>query len=312
MIKRYKQFVNESIEDYFDHQVKKSYTRDEIRQLRDDWVDAIMEISENNGGLSFSSLCKRDAADPEKDYKEFQKEMDSKGFPFDLIKEIFSKESDKLIGSIAYDGPDTDIFAEIHQSPLEEKNGEIDTYLYFTVKRLGLDYKKVLLGGPGWSGIDDYPEEAIIRYSYGYHKTKYGQLMMEQLGITQEDFKEYASKGFCIELINNWSQFFYAKMEDFVIIEEDRIVIFTKKLADYLDDSERQKVLLVKDFLLQNFPNKTHWLDPHIDLVSRNAGIEDINKKLTNFLKIYPFIEYDITENEFLIHCESDKRYLMN
>jgi hypothetical protein len=276
MIKRYRQFVNESIEDYFDNQVKKSYTRDEIRQLRDDWVDAIMEISENNG-VSFSSLCKRDAADPEKDYKEFQKEMDSKGFPFDLIKEIFSKESDKLIGSIAYDGPDTDIFVEIHQSPLEEKNGEIDTYLYFTVKRLGLDYKKIELGGPGWSGIEDYPEEAIIRYSYGYHKTKYGQLMMEQLNITQKDFEEYASKGFCIELINNWHDFFSCKMEDFVIIEEDRIVIFTKKLADYLDMS-----------------------------------IEDVNEKLIKFLKIYPFIEYDVTENEFLIHCESDKRYFMN
>ena len=150
---------------------------------------------------------------------------------------------------------------------------------------MGLDYRRVELGGPGWGGMVDEPEESIIRYSYGYHKTKYGQLMMEQLGITQEDFKEYASKGFCIELINNWSEFFYAKMEDFVIIEEDRIVIFTKKLADYLDDSE---------------------------LVSRNAGIEDINEKLIKFLKIYPFIEYDITENEFLIHCESDKRYFMN
>jgi len=277
MIKRYRQFVNESIEDYFDHSAKKSYTRDEIRQLRDDWVDAIMEISENNG-VSFSSLCKRDAADPEKDYKEFQKEMDSKGFPFDLIKEIFSKESDKLIGSIAYDGPDTDIFAEIHQSPLEEKNGEIDTYLYFTVKRLGLDYKKVLLGGPGWSGIDDYPEEAIIRYSYGYHKTKYGQLMMEQLGINQEEFEEYASKGFCIELIKNWGSFFsYVRMEDFVIIEEDRIVIFSKRLSDYLGNS-----------------------------------VEDINETLTEFLQRYNFIEYDITDNDFIIYCESDKEYFLN
>lgn len=284
MIKRYRQFVNESIEDYFDHSVKKSYTRDEIRDFRDNWIETILEISEDNGGVSFSSLCKG-SDDPEEDYKKFQKEMDSKGFNFDLIKEIFSKESDKLIGKWASDGPDTDIFREIHTSPLEEKNGEIDTYLYFTVKRLGLDYKKVELGGPGWSGINDYPEEAIVRYSYGYHKTKYGQLMMEQLGINQEEFEQYASKGFCIELINNWSEFFYAKMEDYVIIEEDRIVIFTKKLADYLDNSE---------------------------LVSRNAGIEDINKKLTNFLKIYPFIEYDITDNEFLIHCESNKEYFMN
>ncbi len=140
-----------------------------------------------------------------------------------------------------------------------------------------MDYKKIELGGHGWSGIEDYPEEAIIRYSYGYHKTKYGQLIMEQSGITQEDFEKYASKGFCIELINNWSEFFYAKMEDFVIIEEDRIVIFTKKLADYFNDS-----------------------------------MEDVNEKLVNFLNIYDFIEYDITENEFLIHCESDKRYFMN
>ena len=283
MIKRYKQFVNESIEDYFDHQVKKSYTRDEIVGLRDDWKEAILDIL--GSGPSYSSLCKRKNQDPEEDYKKYQKEMDAKGFTFDVIKEIFSKEADKIVGKWAKDSDDRDIFVELHQSSLEEINGDIDTYLYFTVKRLGLDYKKVELGGPGWSGMVDEPEESIIRYSYGYHKTKYGQLMMEQLGITQEDFKEYASKGFCIKLINNWSEFFYAKMEDFVIIEEDRIVIFTKKLADYLDDSE---------------------------LVSRNAGIEDINEKLIKFLKIYPFIEYDITENEFLIHCESDKRYFMN
>lgn len=276
MIKRYRQFVNESIEDYFDQSVKKSYTRDEIIQLRDDWKEAILDVL--GSGPNFSTLCKRENQDPEEDYKEHQKEMDAKGFTFDVIKEIFSKEADKIVGKWASDSDDKDIFVELHQSSLEEMNGDIDTYLYFTVKRLGLDYKKVELGGPGWSGIDDYPEEAIVRYSYGYHKTKYGQLMMEQLGITQEDFQEYASKGFCIELINNWSDFFsYVKMEDYVIIEEDRIVIFTKKLADYLGDS-----------------------------------IEDINEKLIKFLKIYPFIEYDITDNEFLIHCESDKRYFMN
>jgi hypothetical protein len=277
MIKRYRQFVNESIEDYFDQSAKKSYTRDEITQLRDDWKEAIFDVL--GSGPNFSTLCKRENQDPEEDYKEHQKEMDAKGFTFDVIKEIFSKEADKIVGKWAKDSDDKDIFVELHQSSLEEINGDIDTYLYFTVKRLGLDYKKVLLGGPGWSGIEDYPEEAIIRYSYGYHKTKYGQLMMEQLDITQKDFEEYASKGFCIELINNWYDFFSCKMEDFVIIEEDRIVIFTKKLADYLDY-------------------------PHT--------IEDVNKKLIQFLKIYPFIEYDITDNEFLIHCESDKEYFLN
>lgn len=101
--------------------------------------------------------------------------------------------------------------------------------------------------------------------------------MMEQLGITEEEFEEYASKGFCVELINNWYNFFRCKIEDFVIIEEDRIVIFTKKLSDYLVNS-----------------------------------IEEVNNNLTKFMNLYSFIEYDITENEFLIHCESDKRYFMN
>jgi len=274
MIKRYRQFVSESIEDYFDHS-QKSYTADEITQLRDDWKDAILEVL--GSGPNFSTLCKREKQDPEEDYREHQKEMDAKGFTFDVIKKIFSKEADKIVGKWAKDSDDKDIFVELHQSSLEEMNGDIDTYLYFTVKRLGLDYKKIELGGPSWSGIEDYPEEAIIRYSYGYHKTKYGQLMMEQLGITQQDFEQYASKGFCIELINNWYDFFSCKMEDFVIIEEDRIVIFTKKISDYLDMS-----------------------------------IEDVNEKLIKFLKIYPFIEYDVTENEFLIHCESEPRYFLN
>ena len=274
MIKRYRQFVSESIEDYFGNQ-DKSYTADEITQLRDDWKEAIIEVLGH--GPNFSTLCGRKNRNPEEDYKKHQKKMDAKGFTFDVIKKIFSKEADKLVGKWAKDSGDRDIFVELHQSSLEEMNGDIDTYLYFIVKRLGLDYKKIELGGPGWGGVEDYPEEAIIRYSYGYHKTKYGQLMMEQIGITQKEFEEYASKGFCIELINNWYSYFSAKMEDYVIIEEDRIVIFTKKLADYLETS-----------------------------------IEDVNETLTNFLKIYNFIEYDVTENEFLIHCESDKRYLMN
>ena len=274
MIKRYRQFVSESIEDYFGNQ-DKSYTADEITQLRDDWKEAIIEVLDH--GPNFSTLCKRENQDPEEDYKKYQKKMDAKGFTFDVIKKIFSKEADKLVGRWAKDSGDRDIFVELHQSSLEEMNGDIDTYLYFTVKRLGLDCKKIELGGPSWSGVEDYPEEAIIRYSYGYHKTKYGQLMMEQIGINQEEFEQYASKGFCIELINNWYGYFSAKMEDYVIIEEDRIVIFTKKLADYLETS-----------------------------------IEDVNEKLIKFLKIYNFIEYDVTENEFLIHCESDKRYLMN
>ncbi len=69
MIKRYRQFVNESIEDY-DYQVKKSYTRDEIMQLRDDWKEAILEVLEM--GTSYSTLCKRKKQDPEEDYKEYQ------------------------------------------------------------------------------------------------------------------------------------------------------------------------------------------------------------------------------------------------
>jgi len=274
MIKRYRQFVSESIEDYFGNQ-DKSYTADEITQLRDDWKEAIIEVLGH--GPNYSRLCGRKDQDPEEDYKEHQKEMDAKGFTFDVIKKIFSKEADKIVGKWAKDSGYRDIFVELNQSPLEEMNGDIDTYLYLTVKRLGLDYKKIELGGPGWSGVEDYPEEAIVRYSYGYHKTKYGQLMMEQIGINEKEFEEYASKGFCIELINNWYGYFSAKMEDYVIIEEDRIFIFTKKLADYLETS-----------------------------------IEDVNETLTNFLKIYNFIEYDVTENEFLIHCESDKRYLMN
>ena len=82
MIKRDRQFVNESIEDYFDYSAKKSYTRDEITQLRDDWKEAILDVL--GSGPNFSTLCKRENQDPEEDYKEHQKEMDAKGFTFDL------------------------------------------------------------------------------------------------------------------------------------------------------------------------------------------------------------------------------------
>lgn len=62
----------------------------------------------------------------------------------------------------------------------------IDLYLYFLLDKLGYDKDDVILGGYGWSystkkPIEDFDfYEYKIRYSYGYNKTKYGQLMIQQ------------------------------------------------------------------------------------------------------------------------------------
>lgn len=288
MIKRYKKFINESVDSFEKKQ--------EIELFRDRFYTAILEIEE---GTSFSVLCKRRNADPYIDYSNMQKEMDDLGFSLTTIKNLFSDEFNELSG--------LDIFEFISQRSLDGISGNVDIYLYYTIEKLGLDKNRYELGGYGWStiiGDDDYSgEESIIRYGYGYHKTKYGKLMLENSGITEDEFRRSAHLGLSKEIINNWSGIFipnfgsdnyrnsYYKMDDFVIIEPDRFIIFTKKLSDaIIKESNDGKI---KDF----FPLITP---------------EGITNSFINFLEIYDFNDYDVTRDELVIYLESRPEDLKN
>ena len=295
MLKRYKQFIKEELTTQ-----ELDVLRSELKSLndkRDDWKDEIMNVSlDENLGISYSTLCKRND-DPKQDYNNFQKFMDEKGFTFDVIEEIFSEKSDKIVGR--------DIFEEIRLSPLDNQNGYVDTYLYFTVERLGLDTDKVELGGGGWSTYfigndEEAKEEAVIRYAYGYHKTKYGYLMIKQAGLTRTEFIKMAMKDladvikddFYNDVILQWCKDndlkkFVAdrisedfEIEDFSITENDRMILETRKIAEHLNQG-----------LEYNFEK---------DRITH----DDICSYIVKLLSEMDYDDFDKTDREFIIYGE--------
>lgn len=303
MLKRYKQFIKEDLDS---NKITGKTTQEldvlrkelkSINDKRDTWKDEIMNVSlDEDFYLSYSTLCKKND-DPKQDYDNYQKFMDERGFTFDVIKEIFSENSNKIVGR--------DIFEEIHLSPLDNQNGYVDIYLYFTVERLGLDADKIDLGGGGWSSYfigdgEEAKEEAVIRYAYGYHKTKYGHLMIKQVGLTRTEFIKMAMKDlsdvikedFHNDVIISWCKDNELKkfvadriaedfeIDDFSITENDRMILETRKIAEHLNEG-----------LKYNLEN---------DRITH----DDICSYVVKLLSKMDYDDFDKTDREFIIYGE--------
>ena len=244
--------------------------------LRYKFWDNIIDMTADLRPRSFSDMCKRNS-NPEEDYKELQSLMDKKGWDIQSIKNLFSTQVDEICGYGIGDfvkGKWTDkfnsILAKLNNSlknksnvstnlsniedsfrdPLNQQNGHTDIYLYFTFKQLGLNPDFIDLGGEGWSTYTD-KEEIIIRYRYGYHHTKYGQMMLKQMNYTQEEFKERALEKLQDLIFDEWHTRLFSfyketkkdvkevsrfidslKLEEYSIIEDDRMIIYTKEIAN--------------------------------------------------------------------------------
>ena len=132
---------------------------------------------------------------------------------------------------------------------LDETGAIQDIYFYFLFEKLEVT-DKVWLGGYGWSEIDglgdnDY-SEAFIRYRYGYHQTEYGKLWMKQCRIDEEWLKEeamdslhkYLEEEFTSILRNSTKRnkdIGSLNIDDYSIIEEDRIIINLQKIVDFIN-----------------------------------------------------------------------------
>jgi hypothetical protein len=273
-IKKYKDFINESITNpkLTDIELERSIKRsdkDFLSELRDDFNDSIM--STINGG-SFSDMCKK-KSDPDLDYQEMQKEFDEIGWDFKSIKNLFSEEANKLIG--------LDFMGWFNSSgQLGSNNGYCDVYLYFTAKNLGLDPNQISLGGEGWVHYNE-GDELWIRYSYGYHQTKYGQLMLDQIGLTVEEFRDQALDYMQEYIKDHWDSSLLVSVEkalnnrnlpsdlrsfilsidikDYTVVEEDRMIIYTTEIASALLKEELVEVN-AKD-IANNLIEVFHWVD---------------------------------------------------
>jgi hypothetical protein len=231
-------------------------------------------------------MCKKDS-NPEEDYKELQSLMDKKGWDIQSIKNLFSNKVNKLCGyGIAkfVRGERTEEFQEVIDelenqgvskekiedinepfgSDLDSQNGHTDIYLYFLFKELGLNPNFISLGGEGWASYNEQ-DEMYIRYRYGYHQTKYGQLMLNQIGYTIEQFKEEALVYLQQDIKDNWGEMISSsvmrngvinkvpvrrsdlgdnvirnltsflrssiQIEDYTLVEDDRMIIYTNEIS---------------------------------------------------------------------------------
>lgn len=226
-LKRYKDFIKESVNssDETDRFSERDRFSDVVRgELNDEMIV---------GARSYSDVCKKNG-DPDKDFNEMQDFMDSKGFTIEKIKEIFSAPG---VGFSLLEIVDT-------YNQLDSISATVDVYFYKLFEKLGLDSSIVSLGGSGWCDWEiGESDEAFIRYSYGYHNTKYGQLMIKESGKTEEEFirdaisylEEYVSNEFISILTsvykNKYDVSLYSNIrdsisqDDFMIQDDERFSI---------------------------------------------------------------------------------------
>lgn len=171
----------------------------EIIKFRDDFSNSISDIVRSK---RFSNLASS-SNDPEKDFLGLQEDMDKDGFEISSIKLLF----DPIINFFT----DQDFSNFIRYFFLDNISGYVDIYLYKLNEKLNLS-AHVYLGGEEWGEyIYENGEEYIIKYSYGYHKTLYGQLYLNNIGMSREDFientflniKEYVKTNVFLE-ISDW------------------------------------------------------------------------------------------------------------
>lgn len=184
---RYKEYIKENtnyIKNFVDG-LKKGYPNDieNLERLRNEFYS---EIVENCDDVSYSNLASNSSRNPESDFEDVQSTMDNKGFTLEVLKLLFSKDVNKEIG---------DIKSFMRKYNLDSYNGLVDLYFYKLNEILNLGIN-VPLGGEGWSSYINNPDteypgyEVLMKYAYGYHKTNYGKLVLNQVGYKPEDFVE--------------------------------------------------------------------------------------------------------------------------
>jgi hypothetical protein len=232
-------------------QEKRFHTlRGNLKDARSEFSDTIKTLSIRFFKKSFSSLASNIDSKPDEDFEEMQRMLNRAGFTLDMLKKLFNPIVSVFTSH--------DFHEFIERNSLDEKNGYIDIYLYKLNEKLDLN-TTVYLGGEGWGyALETEPEEEyVIKYAYGYHKTPYGKLFLDQIGISKDEFVtttyQYLRDGFKESLYPNimsdlkkMAQTGYAStlgdifmpedFDDFVTLDDDRFIISYVEMCNDFND----------------------------------------------------------------------------
>jgi hypothetical protein len=213
--------------------------RRNLMDARSEFSDTIQTLSIRFFKKSFSSLASNIDSKPDEDFEEMQRMLNRAGFTLDMLKKLFNPIVSVFTSQ--------DFHEFIERNSLDEKNGYIDIYLYKLNEKLDLN-TTVYLGGEGWGYVleTEPDEEYVIKYSYGYHKTPYGKLFLDQMGISKDEFittsYQYLRDSFKESLYPNIMSdlkkmahtgytstlgdiFMPEDFDDFVTLDDDRFII---------------------------------------------------------------------------------------
>jgi len=278
-------------------------TKEELLQKREEFCDSVIDTYHNGFYTSYSNIVtyalRRDEQEPIKYFESFQEDMNDFDFNLDIIKKIFCKEADEICGS--------SIINYIDRRHLDDCSGEVDLYLYFLLEKLGYDKNEVVLGGAGWSysnkkPLSDFPlTEYAIRYEYGYHKSKYGLMMLEQMGLTVEEFKKKATDLPKQYLFEEWKKCYF----DYIGLAQDKELF--KKLVQ---EKGLDKQIIVRSkrviYLSENIADLLNEIFEEMGIDRTFTG-KDITNKLTFILEEIEYIGgYDFIRRDHELVVNGD------
>ena len=235
--------------------------RQNLMDSRNEFSDSIINLCQRFFKSSFSSLAANGNSNPDEDFEEIQKMLNRAGFTLDLLKKLFNPVVSVFTSQ--------DFHEFIERNSLDDKNGYVDIYLYKLNEKLDLN-TTVYLGGEGWGyALETEPEEEyVIKYSYGYHKTPYGKLFLDQMGISKEEFitttYQYLRDSFKESLYPNIMRdlkkmvqtgysstlgdiFMPEDFDDFVTLDDDRFIISYVEMCNDFNDITDNKYENIAD-----------------------------------------------------------------
>lgn len=255
MIKRYGDFIKENISKEisildFDKNysifMDPNATEEDINEyelyfekIREDFTTEVRNIKEDYPSW-FSTLASQKEGTPDQDFEEIQDKFNSNHYTLDTIKNLFSDEVSIRLNENYSDW--------ITKCGLDDICGYVDVYLYMLNEKLKFN-TKVWLGGDTNKDIlvdsDELEKEYIIKYAYGYHKTRYGKLFLKQAEILPSVFvsrafsyfREYLNTNVGYDIVYMTEREFGKKWDEFTLnnyltMDDDRFILHYSEMSD--------------------------------------------------------------------------------